>query len=119
MRVWGDTCITLSFDIQGFSTGSTTYDGLKIPFTRSVGHRGSKAGKKLLNLQIRVLGSTTKTPYEVLCHECKDKNEDGDAFPDYRARSNILIPRKNGKVFVAFTPACHSKHRKSHDSDYW
>ncbi len=103
--------------MQSLSSGSATYDGLKIPSTPSVTRKGSEAGKKLLFLQIRVFGATTKALYETLCHKCKDRAGDKDAFPDYRARSNIL-PQKNGRVPVAFTLACCSKHREPQDSEY-
>ena len=105
--------------MQSLSSGSATYDGLKIPSTPSVTRMGSEMGKKLLFLQIRVLGATTKASYETLCHKCKDRAGDKDAFPDYRARSNILIAQKNGRVAVAFTLACCSKHREPQDSEYW
>ena len=118
VQVRRDTLVILCFNMQSLSSGSATYDGLKIPSTPSVTRRGSEAGKKLLFLQIRVLGATTKASYETLCHNCKDRAGDKDAFPDYRARSNILIP-KNGRVPVAFTLACCSKHREPQDSEYW
>ena len=105
--------------MKSFSRGSANYDGLKIPSTPSVRQRGIEEGKKLLNLQIRVLGAATKTPYGALCHECKDRNGDRDAFPDFHAKSDILVPQGNGKVIVAFTLACYSKHREPHDSNYW
>jgi hypothetical protein len=98
---------------------SATYDGLKIPSAPSVMNHSSEEGKKLLHLQIRVLGATTKVPYDTLCHGCKDREGNRDAFPDFRARSNILVPEKNNRVTVAFTLACDSKHRKPHDSEYW
>ena len=101
------------------SRGSATYDGLKIPSTPSVDKHEGESGKKLLHLQIRVLGATTKTPYETLCHSCKKRVGDKDAFPDFRAKSNILVPKKNGKLFVAFKLACCSKHREPRDSEYW
>lgn len=121
IRVRRDTCVTLSFDMRSFLTGSDTFDGLKIPSTPSVRNNGSETGKKLLHLRIRVLGATTKTAYDTLCHECKDREGKKDAFPDFRARSNILVPQKNGKntkISVAFTLACCSKHRKPGDSEY-
>ena len=89
-----DTCVTLGFDMRSFLTGSDTFDGLKIPSTPSVRNNGSEMGKKLLHLRIRVLGATTKTPYDTLCHECKDREGRRDAFPDFRARSNILVPQR-------------------------
>ena len=105
--------------MRDLSNGSAIYDGLKIPKTPSVRSQGSETGKKLLRLQIRVLGATTKALYETLCPECKEREGDRDAFPDFRAKSNILVPKKNGRVSVAFTLACHSNHRKPHDSEYW
>jgi len=105
--------------MKTLSSGSATYDGLKIPSTPSVNRKGSEEGKKLLFLQIRVLGATTKAPYDTLCHNCKDRAGDKDAFPDYRAKSNILTPQKNGRVLVAFILACCSKHRSPQDSEYW
>ena len=119
VRVRRDTCVTLSFCMQSLSSGSATYDGLKIPRTPSVRSQGNEEGKKLLHLQIRVLGATTKAPYEMLCHECKDREGDRGAFPDFRAKSNILVPQKSGRVLVAFSLACYSKHREPHDSSYW
>ena len=118
VRVRRDTCINLSFDMQSLSGTTATYDGLKIPSTPSVRKHGSESGKNLLHLQIRVLGATTKTPYNTLCPECKDREGDKDAFPDFRARSNVLFRQKNRKVPVAFTLACYSKHRKPSDSEY-
>ena len=114
-----DSCVTLSFDMQSLFGGSTTYNGLKIPRTRSVKSRGSEKEKKLLHLQIRVLGGKTKAPYETLCDECKKREGDKGAFPDFRAKSNILVPQKNGRIAVAFFLACHSKHREPRDSEYW
>ena len=105
--------------MRDLSSGSATYDGLKIPKTPSVRSQGSETGKKLLHFHIRVLGATTKTLYETLCHECKEREGDRDAFPDFRAKSNILVPKKNGKVSVVFTLACNSNHRKPDDSEYW
>ena len=105
--------------MQSFSRGTATYDGLKIPSTPSVVQRGREAGRKLLHLQVRVLGATTKAPYRTLCHKCKDRSGYRDAFPDFRVKSNILVPQGRDKVFVAFTMACSSEHRKPHDSDYW
>ena len=119
VRVRRDACVTLSFCMQSLSSGSATYDGLKIPRTPSVRGQGREEGKKLLRLQIRVLGATTKAPYETLCRECQDREGDRGAFPDFRARSNILVPQKNGRVFVAFSLACYSKHRQPNDSEYW
>ena len=101
------------------SRGSATYDGLKIPKTPSVKKAEWDSEKELLHLQIRVLGATTKAPYKALCHKCKDRDGDKDAFPDFHAKSNILVPRKNGKLLVAFTLACCSKHREPQDSEYW
>jgi len=105
--------------MQSLSSGSVTYDGLKIPRTPSVRSEGSEAGKKLLRLQIRVLGATTKAAYETLCDICKEREGDRDAFPDFRAKSDILVPRRDGRVLVSFTLACRSNHRKPHDSEYW
>jgi hypothetical protein len=104
--------------MKSLPRGSATYDGLKIPSTPSVRRHDSEAGKNLLHLQIRVLGATTKAPYETLCDECKDRDGNRGAFPDFRAKSNILVPNKSGKVLVAFFLACYSKHRE-HDSEYW
>ena len=105
--------------MRRFSRGTATYDGLKIPKTPSVRQRGREAGRKLLHLQIRVLGATSKAPYRTLCPKCEDRNGDEEAFPDFRARSNILVPQWDGKVLVALTLACYSEHRKPHDSEYW
>ena len=105
--------------MQSLSNGSAIYDGLKIPDTPSVNRKGSEAGKKLLFLQIRVLGATSKASYQTLCHQCKDRVGDKDAFPDFRAKSNVLTPQKNGRVLVAFILACCSKHREPQDSEYW
>ena len=118
VQVRRDTCITLSFDMQKISSGSATYDGLKIPRTPSVRSQGNEEGMQLPRLKIRVLGATTKTPYETLCHECKKREGGKDAFPDFRARSDILVPQKNGRVPVSFFLACHSNHRKPNDSEY-
>ena len=118
VQVRRDTLVILSLNTQILSSSSTTYDGLKIPSTPSVNRKGSEAGKKLLSLKIRVLGATTKASYETLCHKCKDRTGDKDAFPDYRAKSNILIPQKNGRILVAFILACCSKHREPQDSEY-
>ena len=107
--------------MRSLSIGSDTFDGLKIPSTPSVRNNGSETGKKLLYLQIRVLGATTMAPYETLCHECKEREGNRDAFSDFRAKSNILVPQKNGRnsrVSVAFTLACCSKHRKPNDLEY-
>ena len=105
--------------MRDLSSGSATYDGLKIPKTPSVRSQGSEEGKKLLRLQIRVLGATSRALYETLCHECKERDGDRGAFPDFRAKSNILVPKKNGRVSVAFTLGCFSNHRKPQDSEYW
>ena len=118
VQVRRDTLVTLSFNMQTLSRGSATYDGLKIPSTPSVGQRDNEAGRKLLHLQIRVLGATTKTPYKTLCHKCKDGAGDKDAFPDFCAMSDILTPQWNGRVLVAFILACCSKHREPQDSEY-
>ena len=104
--------------MQSLSSGSATYDGLKIPRTRSVKSRGSVEGKKLLRLQIRVLGATTRSRYETLCDDCNKREGDKGTFPDFRAQSNIRVPQKDGKLFVAFFLACHSKHRGPKDSEY-
>jgi len=114
-----DIRITLNFDMKILSSGSATYDGLKIPKTPSVKKAERESGKKLLHLQIRVLGATTNAPYETLCDNCKVRDGDNDAFPDFRARSNICVPQKNGKLLVAFILACCSKHRERQDSEYW
>ena len=105
--------------MQSLFSGSATYNGLKIPTTRSVKSRGSEREEKLLHLQIRVLGGKTKALYETLCDECKKREGDKGAFPDFRAKSNILVPRKNGTIPVSFFLACHSKHCEPHDSEYW
>ena len=105
--------------MQSLSSGSATYDGLKVPRTPSVRSEGSEIGKKLLRLQIRVLGATTKAPYETLCDNCKEREGDRDAFPDFRAKSNVLAPQRDGRVLVSFTLACCSNHRKPRDSEYW
>jgi hypothetical protein len=105
--------------MKSLSRGSATYDGLKIPNTPSVRRHDSEAGKNLLHLQIRVLGATTKVPYETLCNECKDRDGNRGAFPDFRAKSNLLVPNKNGRVLVAFFLSCHSKHREPYDLEYW
>ena len=119
VQVRRDTLVTLSFNMEILSRGSATYDGLKIPKTPSVNKEECESGKKLLHLQIRVLGATTKVLYNTLCHKCKHWVGDKDAFPDFRARSNIRVPQKNGKLQVAFTLACCSKHREPQDSEYW
>ena len=103
--------------MRSLSGRTATYDGLKIPSTPSVRKHGSESGKNLLHLQIRVLGATTKAPYDTLCHDCKNRDGDKGAFPDFHAKSNVLVPRKNGKVPVALTLACCSKHREN-DSGY-
>ena len=105
--------------MKSLSIGSATYDGLKIPSTPSVRSEGSEEGKNLLHLQIRVLGATTKAPYDTLCNECKDREGNRGAFPDFRARSNILLPQKKSKVLVPFSLACYAKHRGTQDSEYW
>jgi len=105
--------------MKSLSRESTTYDGLKIPSTPSVKSQGSEEGKNLLRLQIRVLGATTKAPYDTLCDKCKEREGDRGAFPDFRARSNILVPQKKDRVLVAFSLACYAKHRGTHDSEYW
>jgi hypothetical protein len=105
--------------MQSLSSGSVTFDGLKIPRTPSVRSEGSEAGKKLLHLQIRVLGAITKASYETLCDKCKEREGDRDAFPDFRANSNILVPRRDGRVLVSFYFVCNSNHRKPRDSEYW
>ena len=112
VQVRRDSCVTLSLELA-------TYDGLKIPSTHSVRSQGNEAGMKLLRLKIRVLGATTKAPYRTLCHECKKREGDKRAFPDFRAKSNILVPQKNGRVPVSFFLSCHSKHREPNDSEYW
>lgn len=114
-----DTLITLGLNMQSLFSGSAPYDGLKIPKTPGVRSVSGEAGKKLLHLQIRVLGATTKTPYETLCHKCKEREGDRDAFPDFRARSCILVPQRDGRVLVSFVLACRSDHREPHDSEYW
>ena len=119
VQVRRDTLVILNFDMQILSRGSATYDGLKIPSTPSVNRKGCEAGKKLLHIQIRVLGATTKALYRTLCHKCKERAGDKDAFPDFRARSNIVVPQKNGRLVVAFVLACCSKHREPQDSEYW
>ena len=101
------------------SMGSATYDGLKIPSTPSVRSEGSEEGKNLLSLQIRVLGATTKAPYETFCDKCKEREGDRRAFPDFRARSNIFAPQRDGRVLVSFMLFCCSNHRKPRDSEYW
>ena len=118
VQVRPDTGITLSFHMESLSTGSATYDGLKIPRTRAVKSRDSEAEKKLLRLQIRVLGATTKARYKTLCHKCQKREGDKGAFPDFRAKSNILTPQKDGRVHVSFFLACYSKHREPNDSEY-
>lgn len=119
VHVRRDTCITLNFDMQNLSNGSIIYDGLKIPSTPSVRSHCSEDGKKLLHLEIRVLGATTRNEYGTVCHICKDREGDRDAFPDFRAKGNVLVPKKNGKLLVSFTLACYSKHREPRDSQYW
>ena len=119
VEVRRDRYVTLSFHMQSLSSGSATYDGLKIPSTPSVGRKGNEEGKKLLCLQIRVLGAATKTPYETLCHDCKDSKGGMGAFPDFRAASNILVPQNDGRVLVNFFLACDSYHREPYDPQYW
>ena len=94
------------------SRGLAAYDGLKIPNTASVRNQASEAGKKVPRLQIRVLSTTIKASYDTLCHECKEREGNRDTFPDFRARSNVLVPQKNNTMLVAFTLACYSKHHK-------
>ena len=105
--------------MQRFSRGTATYDGLKILKTPSVRQHRCEAGRKLLHLQIQVLGVTSKAPYRTLCTKCEDRNGDEDAFPDFHARSNILVPQWDSKVLVILTLACYSKHCKPHNSEYW
>ena len=102
--------------MRSLSRGLAVYDGLKIPNTASVRNQASEAGKKLLCLQIHVLGATTKASYDSLCHECKEGEGNRDACPDIRARSNVLVSQKNNRVLVAFTLTHYSKHRKPHNS---
>lgn len=105
--------------MRSLSKGLGTYDGLKIPSTPSVKSHCSEDEKKLLHLEIRVLGATTRNEYETLCHVCKAREGDKGTFLDFRATSNILVPKKNGRLRVSFTLACYSKHRKPQDSEYW
>ena len=105
--------------MQILSSGSATYDGLKIPSTPSVKRKGCESGKKLFHLQIRVIGATTKASYKTMCYKCKNTAGDKDAFPDFRAKSNIVVPQKNGKLLVRFTLGCCSRHREPQDSQYW
>ena len=119
VEVRRDTLVILSFNKQILSRGSATYDGLKIPSTPSVNKKECELGKKLLHLQIHILGATTKALYMELCPKCKDRVGDKDAFPDFRAKSNIVVPQKNGRLLVAFTLTCCSKHREPQDSEYW
>jgi len=100
-------------------TGLIAYDGLKIPSTPSVRSHCSEDKKKLLHLEIRVLGATTKNEYATVCHVCKAREGDKGAFPDFRAKSNIVVPKKNGKLLASFTLPCYSKHRNPQDSEYW
>jgi hypothetical protein len=94
------------------------YDGLKIPSTPSVKNHGDERGKKLLHLQIRVLGATTRATYDTLCQDCKSRvgnKNDGLPLLDFHARSNTLTPQRNGsseRTRVSFTLFCYSKHRK-------
>jgi len=62
-----DTLVILSFNKQILSRGKDTYNGLKIPKTSSVNKEEyCESGKKLLHLQVRVLGATTQAPYAKL-----------------------------------------------------
>jgi hypothetical protein len=118
VRMRRDTCVNLIFDMQSLLEESATYDGLKIPSTPSVKNLDHGRGKKLLHLQIRVLGATTRVTYNTLCQDCKARvgnKNDGLPLLDFHARSNILIPRRNGRserVRVSFSFACYSKDRK-------
>ena len=124
VQVRRDTCVTISFDIPSILRMSATYDGLKLPSTPSVRNHGNEGGKKLLYLQIHVLGATSRTLYKAVCYSCKTRagnRRDGLPLLDFHARSNILVPQENGrnsKVLVAFTLACYSKHRRPNDSEY-
>jgi hypothetical protein len=109
-----DTQVKLIFKMQSLLGESATYDGLKIPSTPSVKNHDDERGKKLLYLQIRVLGATTKATYNTLCQDCKSRvgnKNDGVPLLDFHATSNILIPQRSGRVRVALTFACYSKHR--------
>ena len=124
VQVRRDACVNLSFDMQSLSRGLVPYDGLKIPSTPSVRNHDSDVGKQLLHLKIRVLGAVTKAPYDTLCDNCKTRmgNRSDGLLLDFHARSNILVPQKNGrsnKILVLFIIACDSKHRKPNDSEYW
>ena len=119
VQVRRDTLVILSFNMQTLSRGSATYDGLKIPSTPSVRQHGSEAGRNVLHLQIRILDAITKVPYKTQCHQCKDREGDMGAFPDFRAKSNIALPLMNGRVPIAFTLACCTNYREPRDSEYW
>ena len=93
--------------MRNLSTGSGTYDGLKIPRTPSVKRRCREDEKKLLHLELRVLGATTKNRYETLCHTCKDREGDKDAFPDFRAKNDILVAKEDDRILVSFALACY------------
>jgi hypothetical protein len=124
VRMRRETHIVLNFDMHSLSRELGAYVGLKIPSTPSVKNHDSEAGKKLLYLHIRVLGATTRTTYEALCRRCKDRvgnRHTEPPFPDFHAKSDILVPQKSGGnniVLVAFTLACYSKDRKPNDSEY-
>ena len=106
--------------MQDLLGGSVTYDGLKIPSTRSVQNHQDEGGKKLLHLHILVLGATSKTPYNTVCDGCKNRTGRHDPpLLDFHARSNILVPdSRDNVVSVQFKLSCYSKHRYPNDSEY-
>jgi hypothetical protein len=89
-----ETYVTLSFDMRNLSGSLATCDGLKTPSTPSVRNHDKDVAKRLLHLQIRVLGATTKAPYDMTCHDCKARvgnRHDGLPSLDFQAKSNMLV----------------------------
>lgn len=77
--------------MQILSGRLAAYNGSKIPNTPSVRNYASEVGKKLLRLQIRVLGVTIEAPTTHSAKNAKKGREIGTHFPTFVLGAMYLV----------------------------
>ena len=93
---------------------------IRVPRTKSVKKSGSRGGRTVLDLQLKVLGATTGRALMSTCRTCSIRESSPSAsvsMVDFVAKED-LIDVNNGKASVAFRFLCLPVHHRTMDEEY-
>ena len=93
---------------------------IRVPRTKSVKKSGSRGGRTVLDLQLKVLGAITGKLLMSTCRTCSIRESSPSAsvpMVDFVAKED-LINVENGKASVAFRFLCLPVHHQTMDEEY-